>query len=130
MEKMNKKEVIKWIYLYLFSTIGLVLFIIGAVRLVDLGLKAYVFKKADQIYSYPIYAPYSKEVKTPEGITTATTTKEEEARMREDQMKADKENRSSQRQRDAASSIAMILIGAPLYFYHRKKIQEDKDSGK
>lgn len=122
---MDKKEVIKWIYLYLFSTIGLVLFIIGAVRLVDLGLKAYVFKKADQIYSYPIYRG---EIKTPEGITTATTTKEEEEKMREDQMKADKENRSSQRQRDAASSVAMILIGAPLYFYHRKKIQEDKDS--
>ena len=130
MEKMDKREVIKWIYLYLFSTIGLVLFIIGAVRLVDLGLKSYIFKKADQIYSYPVMAPYPKEVKTPEGIVTATSTKEEEAKMREDQMKADKENRASQRQRDAASSVAMILIGAPLYFYHRKKIQEDKNSRK
>ena len=45
---------IRKIYLYLFSLIGLVLVVIGCVQLVNLGLKAYIFTAADQYYSYPI----------------------------------------------------------------------------
>jgi hypothetical protein len=40
-------EIIKLIYIYIFSAIGLILIITGTVRLIDLGLKVYVFKQAD-----------------------------------------------------------------------------------
>ena len=50
-------SLIRKIYLYLFSLIGLVLVVIGCVELVNLGLKAYVFTSADQYYSYPVAAP-------------------------------------------------------------------------
>ena len=54
----NKKmSLIRKIYLYLFSLIGLVLVVIGCVELVNLGLKAYIFTAADQYYSYPVAAP-------------------------------------------------------------------------
>ena len=47
-------SLIRKIYLYLFSLIGLVLVVIGCVQLVNLGLKAYVFTAADQYYTYPV----------------------------------------------------------------------------
>ena len=123
MEKMERKELIRWIYLYLFSTIGLVIAVIGAVRLVDLGLKVYVFPKAEQNYYYP--GPIRPAV-APDGKVENQPTPEELERQKQEQIKAENENRASQRQREASGSIAMLLIGAPLYWYHWKTIQEDK----
>lgn len=50
---MNKYPLIRKIYLYLFALIGLVLITIGSVQLINLGLKVYVFTKADNYYNYP-----------------------------------------------------------------------------
>jgi len=41
----NKYHLIRKIYLYTFSLVGLVLVVIGGVRLVGLGLKTFVFTK-------------------------------------------------------------------------------------
>ena len=53
---MNKYPLIRKIYLYLFALIGLVLITIGCVRLVGLGLKTYIFTKADIYIEYPMAA--------------------------------------------------------------------------
>ena len=42
---------IRLIYLYLFAFVGLFTVVIGSVRMVDLGLKIFVFKDADK-YEY------------------------------------------------------------------------------
>ena len=73
MEKMERKEIIRVIYLYLFSFVGLVLITVGMVRLVDLGLKVYIFKKADQVLIYPEY-PYPAKP-APDGTTNEPTPK-------------------------------------------------------
>ncbi|MBI5019261.1 hypothetical protein HZB58_03235 [Candidatus Gottesmanbacteria bacterium] len=39
---------VRLIYLYLFSFVGLLTVVIGSVRLVDLGLKVFVFPDADR----------------------------------------------------------------------------------
>ena len=62
----NKYHLIRKIYLYTFSLVGLVLVVIGGVRLVGLGLKAFVFTKADVYYEYPMARPM-KVALTPEG---------------------------------------------------------------
>ena len=54
---MNKYPFIRKIYLYLFALIGLVLIVIGCVRLVGLALKTYIFTKADVYYEYPMTRP-------------------------------------------------------------------------
>ncbi|MEK7195457.1 MAG: hypothetical protein AAB655_02060, partial [Patescibacteria group bacterium] len=54
---MNKYPLIRKIYLYLFSLIGLVLITIGTVQLVGLALKALIFTKADKFYEYPMSRP-------------------------------------------------------------------------
>lgn len=97
---------IRLLYLYLLSFVGLLVSVIGSVRLVELGLKVYVFKGAD-VYEYA--APKIEgEMYDP--------IEEQQVRERET---------VRQRQRELAGSIAMIAIGAPLYLYHWKTIQKE-----
>jgi len=115
---MEKKELLKLIYLYLFSTIGLILIIIGSVRLLDLGLRAFVFKNADNYYipkiSMPIY-PESNKLSS-----------EEIERQNQEQQKAEELNRKSQKQRETSNSLAMIFVGTPLFIYHWRLILKNK----
>lgn len=122
---MERKELIRTIYLYLFSLVGLVIVVIGLVNLVDLGLKAFVFKSADQPINYPSY-PYPAKVMAPDGEGSAMTP-EEEAKYKAEQMEAEKRQRQSERERSASQALAMIIIGVPLFTYHWKIIQKDKN---
>lgn len=112
---MNKYPLIRKIYLYLFALIGLVLMVIGGVRLVSLGLKAYIFTKADTYYDYP----RSKLAIVENGKEVVEPTKEELDEFNKNQA-------SSNRQREAAESIAFMIVGLPLYLYHWTVIKKDK----
>ena len=110
--------IIRKIYLYLFSLIGLVLVVIGCVQLVNLGLKAYVFTGADHYYAYPMGVPAGSA-----GSSTAPAAPTEE------QVAAyQNEQTLSGRERAAASALAMIIVGIPLYLYHWRVIREDKEA--
>jgi hypothetical protein len=105
---------IRLLYLYLFSAIGLLIGIIGIIRIVDLGIKIYVFNNADR---YTI----SRPVMAPDMPKSAPISAIDEA-----QMMADQElEQTRSRQREVASSIAMILVGLPLYFYHWRLIKKE-----
>ena len=78
----------------------------GTVKLVDLGLRAFIFKSAD----IERYRPAPLE----EGKTV-----DEEA-----QKKILEENAKSSRQRDASNAISMIVVGFPLYLYHWRLVQK------
>jgi hypothetical protein len=112
---------IRKIYLYLFSLIGLVLVVTGCVQLVNLGLKAYLFTAADQYINYPAPAPAS-----PVGTNAPTTVP---AQPTDAQMQAyQNEQTTSQRQSTAADALAMIIVGIPLYLYHWRVIRKDKEA--
>ena len=116
----NKYHLIRKIYLYTFSLVGLVLVVIGGVRLVGLGLKTFVFTKADVYYEYPMVRP----VKVPvlEGKT------EEFQQPNKEEVEAyQRDQRTANRQREAAESLAMIIVGLPLYLYHWRMVKKDKD---
>lgn len=100
-------EWVKKIYIYIFSAIGLILVIIGAVQLVDLGLKTWVFTKADRYYSYPMAKPVSQ--------TAQEKTQEPDPKDIEEYQKNDM---AARRQREASNALAMIVIGVPLFLYH------------
>jgi len=111
---------IRKIYLYLFSLIGLVLVVIGCVQLVNLGLKAFIFTSADQYYSYPVAAPVSPADKNASITIPAQPT--------DAQMKAYQDQQTkSQRESTAAEALAMIIVGVPLYLYHWRVIKKDKE---
>lgn len=133
----NKKEqsLVRTIYLYLFALIGLMLLTVAGVRFVDMGLKAFIFIKAEEerklIYQQP---PIAYSVEKVEELQDDEALSEEE-RIAIKQWLADYEawqERSakinyvdSQRQRDASSSLATIVIGLPLYLYHWGLIKKD-----
>ena len=97
---------IRLLYLYLFSFVGLLVTIIGSIQLVDLGLKIYVFKVSERMY-YP-------EPRV-----------EGEVQLPAEELKArNKEAESNQRKRQVSNSLAMIVVGVPVYLYHWKEIKK------
>lgn len=108
---------IRLIYLYLFSFVGLIVFVIGCIRLVDLGLKVYVFKNADT-YTFQRMPTY------PDDKRSAAQIEQENA----SQEKFQKEEAIRNRQREVSGALAMMIIGGPLYIYHWKTIQRENKS--
>jgi len=108
---------IRLVYLYLFSFVGLVVFVIGCTRLVDLGLKVYVFKNADMYASYP----QTVMQKGVEDVRTAEQIKQELVAQEQFQREESMRNR----QREVSSALAMIVVGGPLYLYHWSSIQKE-----
>jgi hypothetical protein len=105
---------IRLLYLYLFSFVGLIIVVIGAVRLVNLGINVYIFNGADQ---YSISVPVFPE---PGKIST------QEAKLQEQQMRINQKiENTRQRQREFSGAVAMIIIGLPLYAYHWKLIRKE-----
>ena len=117
---MNKYPLIRKIYLYLFALIGLVLITIGCVRLVGLGLKTYIFTKADIYIEYPMARPV--KVAPIEGSKTEELQQPTKEEIEEYQNK----QQAANRQREAAESLAFIIVGLPLYLYHWSVIKKDK----
>lgn len=106
---------IKKIYLYLVSTIALVITVVGAIMLVNMALKAWVFTKADQYAYYP--ARPTTEICSQANVDTKMYP-ECMPNYEEEQRKMEEQNRASQRQRDAAQALSMIVIAAPVWFFH------------
>ncbi len=121
---MERKELIRTIYLYLFSLVGLVLVIIGLVQVVDLGLKSLVFTNADQVVIYPSYPV--KPVPSSIDEKQAQPTPEELADYERKQAESQRAQEASNKARTASNALAMIIIGTPLFLYHWKTIQKDK----
>jgi hypothetical protein len=102
-------------FLYLFATVGLVVVIIGGVNLISLGLKTYVFTKADN-YCYNYYS----QVPTKEG-TMAEPTEAQRA----EQRRQCEDERAARKQSQAASAIAMLIVGIPLFGYTWMSIKRE-----
>ncbi len=100
---------IRFIYLYLFSFVGLLTVVIGSVRLIDLGLKVFVFPEADR---YEYVSPKLPGEPAPENEQAM---KEQAAR-----------EQTRNRQRELSGAVAMIAVGLPLYLYHWKTIQKEQ----
>ena len=116
---------IRLLYLYLFSFVGLLVTVIGAIQIANLGLKTYVFPQANEMVTYPamrsIVPPpeIGKNMEPPVSV-------EEQKKQEEDMQKAQKDQTTRQHQRDATNAIAMIIIGLPLYAYHWHLAQKEK----
>ena len=133
-ERKNKKELIRTIYLYAFSLLGLVLLIIGSVGFVNMGLKAYVFTQADQqryIYDVPTPMPAANLEKLQDSRDLTETDREEIRKIIDDYNVQKEKNAkidivASQRQSDAAQNLSLIIVGLPLYFYHWRLVKKEK----
>jgi hypothetical protein len=137
---MEKYPLIRKVYLYLFSMVGLVLIIIGTARFVDMGLKTYVFKLAYQQeklnYDRVVPVPEFLERKVAAGAGSATTVALTEEEFNQVQYLIDDYKNWQERQdtlnpvlankhRDASINLSLILVGCPLYLYHWLTIRKE-----
>lgn len=120
---MSTHPIIRKIYLYLFTLVGLALVTIGGVWLVGLGLKTFIFTKAGVYYEYPMARP----LKVPPIVEEGQQTTEFKQPSKEEIEEYQQKQKSSNRQREAADSLAMIIVGLPLYLYHWRLIKKDKE---
>lgn len=109
---------IKKAYFYVAALISLVVMIIGAVQILNLVLRTYVFTKADKAYYYsePVVCPESRDGQPVKCSPREMT--DEEKRRQEEQRQADK-------QREASNAIAMLVVGAPVFYFHLKYARKD-----
>lgn len=133
---LEKHSLIRTIYLYLFTIVGLALLVTGGVKFIDMGLKMFVFTKAEeperlqQMYYYPTPISVAKlETYQESGELTAEekeTLKDFLANYKEWQEKeANIDYVTSNRQREASNNLAMIIVGLPLYLYHWRIIKKE-----
>ncbi|HEY8484003.1 MAG TPA: DUF5671 domain-containing protein [Longimicrobiales bacterium] len=133
---MGSHGIIRSIYLYVAAFVGLVLLTLGGVRLVDMALKATIFTAAEQelrLASPPVPPPTQIRrpalVELPEEEREAWQRwMEEQERWREQEARIDRV--AAQRQRTAASSLAMIIVGLPLYLYHWRLIRRESGASR
>lgn len=103
---------IKKLYLYAVSLISLVILVFGFITLINMGLKTWVFTKADKDYYYAPPCPVEATPTTTDKSVPAVKCNDDE------QKKQAEDNRIAQKQRDAAQALAMILVASPVFYYH------------
>lgn len=129
MAKFNLRKV----YLYIFSMLGLVLIVIGAVGLINLGLQLTLFRSSlENRYSYTPPEPYFlKNVELSEEKVELT----EEQKIVLKQWEMDYKNwQENQKKRgylpyvseSLSRNIALLIVGLPLYMYHWNLIKKDE----
>lgn len=136
---MEQYPLIRTIYLYLFSLVGLFILFFGCLGFVNMALKAWVFTQADEQQriwdKQPPMMPIASKLDVMAGNSqnTADLTAEEKALLKQwiEDYSAWKERSDAldpvvaQRHRDAAQNLAFIIVGLPLYLYHWGIIRQD-----
>jgi len=126
---MKKHSLVRTIYLYLFAIIGLVLLTIGSVNFVNMGLKAFIFTKAEEQekinHERPPEVPYlvgniedikeREEISAEEKVLISQWLEDYKVWQERDQ---EISYVTTRRHQDASRNLALILIGLPLYLYH------------
>jgi len=132
---MKATGVVRTIYLYLFSLLGLIFVSIGSIRLLDMALRTFVFREADALerYEVPPVPVMGRLERVDEVAERAELTEEEKQTLRRsieeyrrwEERRAQVDPVRARRQREASSSLAMILVGLPLYLYHWRIVRRE-----
>jgi len=135
----STKNIIRNIYLYVVTLIGLVMLVIALVDLIQLGLKTWVFTLADSqdIYQTMPSNPYGiKNISTTNLQNATTTNLTIEDRQAFEQWKIDYKNweennknidqKVVQKQRDAVRDIALLFVGLGLFLTHGYVVRKDR----
>lgn len=118
----SKSAIIKNIYLYLVSFVALLMVVFSFADIINIFLRTYVLKMADQAYSG--YYPEPACLVAPDG---STSTKGTGCVAPEEREKIDKRNNQAQKQRDLVRDISFIVVGIPLFLYHWRIIRKKEN---
>ena len=132
-QKGKSMKVIRHVYLYLVTLIGLITFVMGAVGLINNGLQRYVFQ-IDQagMYAQPMYPGYMDQCSSPypdskdlQGKVMITPTTQQVIDCRKAQDEQNKRSNDANFGRELSISLAQILIGLPIWLFHWGVIQKE-----
>ncbi|HLG25562.1 MAG TPA: hypothetical protein VI588_02090 [Candidatus Gracilibacteria bacterium] len=116
------QRIIRNVYLYIVSMIGLIVFIWGAVSIINTVLKTYVF----QVDDYTYYSPFMEgpcemqqiDPKDPTGKTMIEHTTQEIAECEEKIEEQRVRDRTRNLGYDVSIGVAQIAVGAPVWLFH------------
>ncbi len=119
----NPPRVLRLVYLYLLSFVGIVITVVSSIGMIDLVLKNYVF----QVNNYGYYSSpeFCASSKGPDNVNPATPAEIEKCK--NEQLELAKSENQNQIKRDLSSQIAGLLIGLPLWLYHWSVIRKQKE---
>jgi hypothetical protein len=135
----HMKNTIRQIYFYAATLIFLIMSVVALISLLNLGLKTYVFTKADMAfgqtcddngnfgYNAPMPALAAPPIKEGQPAVTELTPEQKAAnKARCEQQQSDQ--RDSQRQNTLVQYLSMLVVAAPLFFLHFKWVQKDRET--
>lgn len=127
------KNTIRQIYFYAATLIFLIMSVIAAISLLNLGLKTYVFTKADMAYGQQCddtgsmyYAPKPMPAETIPAVKEPTA--EEKAASKALCEKNLVDQKSAEHQRDLVQWISMLIVAGPLFWLHFKWVQKERET--
>ncbi len=138
MEK-NRSRSIRTVYLYVATLVGLGLIIGGGVQVFELILKSTVLTQADaeeRLYAKQPPMPYSLDVMK-EAPGSLELTADQQATMerwladyeRWSEQQAQLDPVAARRERQAATALALLFVGIPVYLYHWLTIRREVNRG-
>lgn len=131
------KNTIRQIYFYAATLIFLIMSVVASVSLLNLGMKTYVFTKADGAYAAKCdesgvvyYEPRPMPIEAPakEGESPKELTAEEKAERKADCERGLADQRAAERQRDLAQNLSLLIVAAPLFWIHFKWVQKERET--
>ncbi|MFC1747805.1 hypothetical protein ACFL2V_03275 [Pseudomonadota bacterium] len=119
-------RVIRNVYLYLVAMIGLVVFVIGSIGIIDNILQNYVFQvDSFTYYRAPLgYDACTRSYVAPEGGQVERS-EEEIAKCEAKYDEYNEKEAKNEVKKDFAISIAQLLVGLPLWLFHWGIIQRE-----
>ena len=125
----HMRNTIRQIYFYAATLIFLIMSVIAMISLLNLGMKTYIFPKADMAYNYSCDTAFMRPVPvTVNGEEVKSSTDEELDRQKTECEKNDANQRDAQRQNSLAQYIAMLIVSAPLFVLHFKWVQKERET--
>lgn len=122
--KTTALQYIRTIYLSLGAIIGLVCFVMGASGAIKLTLNIW-FPVDNYAYYSPYSTPCSQPVFSPDGKTTTQHTPAEIADCEKQSAASQVKQQTSEFNRQLSESVALTLVGFPVWMLHFWLIQMD-----
>lgn len=134
-----KRNIIRQIYFYAASLITLVIMIVSGAQLVNLALKSTIFPKADRAFKAICdnegFRRYENEPRVvpeklsgePEAASAPAQSDEERAERTARCEKDLADERSAERQRDFVQNFSMLIVSAPVFWFHFRIAQRERE---
>jgi len=129
------KNTIRQIYFYAATLIFLIMSVIATISLLNLGMKTYLFPKADMAYGQKCddagsmyYAPRPAPIEGETKADVKELTAEEKAANKAQCEKDLADSKSAERQNNLVQYLSMLIVAAPLFWLHFKWVQKERET--